>query len=203
MILFGAGGHSKVIVDILKSKGIKIKGVYDDNPEIKEFYNLPVLGSYSYSSLISKESFIIAIGDNRTRKKIALKIKECFDSAIHTSTIISKSSFIGKGTCIMANVIINANSKIGEHCIINTAAVIEHDCDIDSFVHICPNATITGNVIIGEGTFIGAGAVVIPNISIGKWAVIGAGSIVLKDVPDYAIVAGNPGKVIKYNDKNE
>ena len=58
-----------------------------------------------------------------------------------------------------------------------------------------------GNVEIGEGTHIGSGAIVIPNVVIGKWAVIGAGAVIIKDVPDYAVVVGNPGKIIKYNEK--
>ena len=53
-----------------------------------------------------------------------------------------------------------------------------------------------------EGANIGIGAVVIQGLTIGKWSTIGAGSVIINDVPDYAVVVGNPGKVIKYNDKN-
>ena len=67
----------------------------------------------------------------------------------------------------------------------------------EDFVHIAPNSTLCGGIRVGEGTLIGSGATIIPNISIGKWAVVGAGSVVVSDIPDYAVVVGNPGKVIK------
>ena len=99
----------------------------------------------------------------------------------------------------MPKVVVNSGTKIGKHCIINSAAVVEHDYVIDDFVHVSPNATLTGGVEVGEGTYIGAAAVVIPNITIGKWVTIGA--VIINDVPDYAVVVGNPGKIINYNKK--
>jgi len=85
--------------------------------------------------------------------------------------------------------------------IINTNASVDHDCKIHDFAHISPQVGLAGGVEIGEGTHIGIGACIIQNITIGKWATIGAGTVVLKNVPDYAVVVGNPGKIIKYNEK--
>ena len=99
----------------------------------------------------------------------------------------------------MAGVIINSGSSIGKHCIVNTGAIIEHDCQISDYVHICPNVSIAGSVIINEGTQVGIGATIIQGIEIGKWVMIGAGAVIINDVPDYAVVVGNPGKVIKFN----
>jgi acetyltransferase EpsM len=59
------------------------------------------------------------------------------------------------------------------------------------------NVSVSGNVSIGEGTLIGTGAVILPNIKIGKWCKIGAGAVVTKDIPDYSVVVGVPGKIIK------
>ncbi len=84
------------------------------------------------------------------------------------------------------------------YVIINTGASVDHDNIIGDYCHISPQATLCGNVSVGEGTHIGAGAVVIPGIKIGKWAVIGAGSVIVRDVPDYAVVMGNPGKIKRY-----
>jgi acetyltransferase EpsM len=70
---------------------------------------------------------------------------------------------------------------------------------VEDFVHISPNAALAGNVKVGEGTQIGIGACVMQNIRIGKWAIIGAGAVIIRDVPDYAVVVGNPGRVIKRN----
>jgi acetyltransferase EpsM len=88
---------------------------------------------------------------------------------------------------------------ICKHVIINTAASVDHDCKIADLVHISPNSTLCGNVKVGFGSHIGAGSVINPNITIGKWCIIGSGAVIIRDIPDYAIVVGNPGKIIKYN----
>lgn len=195
--LYGASGHCKVIIDIIINNGLLLEKIYDDNLEINQLLNYPV----SHSSKIEindNDSFIIAIGNNKIRKKICEKFNFKFATAIHSHTIISKTSSVDQGTVVMPGTIINANTKIGKHCIVNTASVIEHDCIIDDFAHICPNATLAGGVVIGEGAQVGIGAKIIQGIKIGKWATIGAGAVVLEDVPDFSVVVGNPGKIIKY-----
>jgi acetyltransferase EpsM len=63
-------------------------------------------------------------------------------------------------------------------------------------------AALAGNVTVGEGTQIGINATVKQGITIGKWAIIGAGAVIVKDVPDFAVVVGNPGRIIKYTSSN-
>ena len=196
--LYGASGHCKVIVDILKSNDIAVCAIIDDNPKSSELFNIPIVHTQKIEDLSNKK-MIISIGNNHIRKKIANKITSKFYKAIHEKAIVSENSQVREGTVIMAGAIINADAEIGRHCIINTGSVIEHDCKINDFVHISPNASLAGNVEIGEGTQVGIGATVIQGIKIGRWAVIGAGTVIIRDVPDFAVVVGNPGKIIKYN----
>jgi acetyltransferase EpsM len=56
---------------------------------------------------------------------------------------------------------------------------------------------------VGEGSNIGIGASVIQGVSIGKWVVVGAGTVIIDDIPDYAVVVGIPGKIIKFNKRND
>lgn len=196
--LFGASGHGKVIKDIAESVGCKIISFIDDNPASEFIHSTPV----NHTNKINRYKnclFIISIGNNKIRKRISKKLEVNFTSLKHKTAYISKAVTIEKGTVVMPKAVINTDTSIGKHCIINTGAIIEHDCLIEDYVHISPNATITGGTKIGEGTHIGAGAVVIPNIKIGKWTTIGAGAVIIKDVPDYSVVVGNPGKIIKYN----
>ena len=200
--LYGASGHGKVIIDILNSCGVKIKSVIDDNPKSESILGIPISKTSDFDmSTLGKT--IISIGNNKVRKKLSKLLTANFTKAIHPSAVVSANSSIGEGTVVMARVAINPDVIIGKHCIINTNATIEHDAVIADFVHICPGVSLAGNVTVGEGTQVGIGAAVIQGISIGKWVTIGAGAIILNDIPDYAVVVGNPGKIIKYNSINE
>ena len=190
MYLYGAGGHAKVIMDILKAQGDTIEGVVDDNPEAKEIHGIPV----THDS-VGLTPMIVSIGDNATRKKIVEKLDCKFGKAVHPSALISDTVTIGEGTVVMHGAIIQADSQIGRHCIINTGSQIDHECQISDYVHVSPNATLCGAITIGEGTWIGAGAVIITGVKIGKWSVIGAGTVVTKDIPDNVLAYGNNCKV--------
>lgn len=196
MILFGASGHCKVIIDILIQNGVSVERILDDNPSVVDIFGIKVM--VNDLTVSSSHEAIISIGNNLVRKKIAEKYTLQYQKAIHPKASISAFSEIEEGTVVMANVTVNPSAKIGKHCIVNTGSVIEHDCFIENYVHISPNTALAGNVFVGEGAHIGIGASVIQGVKIGKWAIVGAGSVIIKDVPDYATVVGNPGKIIKY-----
>lgn len=198
--IYGASGHAKVIIEIIENSGNLLNGLYDDNPEKKVLFNYAISNDQSILQLTGI-NWIIGIGENIIRKKVAENKLLNYGTLVDKSANISKRIEIGKGTVIMPGVTINSSVIIGTHAIINTNASVDHDCTFGDYVHISPNSTLCGGIIIGEGTHIGAGAVVIPGIKIGKWAKIGAGSVIIKDVPDYATVVGNPGKVIKFTNR--
>ena len=197
MYLYGAGGHGKVIKEILESQGRDVEGFIDDNPNIIEISGLPVR-----HSLDGVDEVVVSIGINETRKKVVEKIDCTFaNAAIHKNAILSPTVQVGAGSVVMAGAIINVDTQIGKHCIINTGAVIEHECQIGDYVHISPHTTLCGNVTVGEGTWIGAGSTVIPGITIGCWSQIGAGSVVVTDIPDGCLAYGNPCKIVKQRNK--
>jgi acetyltransferase EpsM len=198
MIVFGASGHAKVIIELLEVNGITAIEVWDDNAATGRVWQYEVKKP-SLQPGNGLVEMVIGVGVNQSRKNIVERFngQAKYVSPIHTSAIISKRATVGEGTVIMAGVAINADTSVGNHCIINTCASIDHDCVLEDFVHISPNATLSGNVKIGEGTHIGAGAVVIQGRTIGKWCTIGAGAVIIKDIPDHATVVGNPGRIIK------
>lgn len=195
--LYGASGHGKVIQDIALSCGVEIECFFDDNLSIEYLQGKKVFG-VSEISKFSDFSYLISIGNNNIRKKIAENLAVSYTVLIHNRAVVSPFSLIKEGTVIMANAVVNASVVIGKHCIINTGAVIEHDCKLGNYTHISPNATLCGNVYVGEGAWIGAGATIIPGVKIGSWSSIGAGAVVIKDVPDNAVMAGVPAKLLKY-----
>lgn len=199
MHIIGASGHAKVIIDILQLNGQDISGLWDDNLNLLNFNNFPIQGTIADFKKCSKAKALIAIGNNQIRKKIAESLNVDFEVARHPSNVCASSVQIIEGTVLMANSTVNADSYIGKHVIVNTNASIDHDCKLADFVHISPQVGLAGNVSVGEGTNIGIGANVIQGINIGKWVTIGAGAVIIRDVPDYAVVVGNPGRIIKYN----
>lgn len=192
--LFGASGHAKVIIDIVKAQGDDIGRLYDDAPHCSEIHGYPV--DKASDSDVSGP-MIISIGSNRVRKMIAERYRLEYARAIHPQAIVSPSAHIGVGTVVMQNALVQADASIGCHCIINSGASVDHECRIGDFVHISPHATLCGNVHVGEGTWIGAGATVIPGITIGKWCTIGAGAVVINDIPDGVTAYGNPCRIKK------
>ncbi|WP_018479660.1 acetyltransferase [Pontibacter roseus] len=194
MYLYGASGHAKVIIDILRDAAIPVAGVFDDNPNIREVSGIPAVGPYTGQKL--DKPLLISIGDNTIRRRIAQKLQVNYGKAIHPSAIISASATIQEGTVVMQGAIIQASVHIGKHAIVNTGASIDHDCRIGDYAHISPGAVLSGNVQVGEGTHVGAGAVVIPNLKIGKWCKIGAGAVVIRDIPDGVTAVGNPARII-------
>jgi len=198
--IYGAGGHSLVIRQTLEMNGGEVTEIFDDNPPSSQ--NIKLKNLISSSRKLKNfphkgNPFIIAVGSNSARAEIAAFLKSKFEKVTHSSAIIAPKTKIGEGTVILAGAIIQSNVVIGKHVIINTGASIDHDSIIDDYAHISPRVTLCGNIEVGEGAHVGAAAVVIPNIKIGKWSTIGAGTVVLEDIPDYATVVGNPGKIIK------
>lgn len=186
-LLYGSGGHAKVVLECLRSENKSTIGLFDDDTSIFFFKNIKVFGKYD-AKRHKDVKVIVTIGNNKIRKSIAEKILHPFGISIHRSALVSSEATIGKGTMVLHRAIIQADARIGNHAIINTNAIVEHDCVIEDFVHVAPGAVVCGNVHIGEGTLVGANAVIAPNIKIGKWCLISAGSSVLEDVQDNSLV---------------
>lgn len=197
IVILGAGGHAKVIADILISRSENFIGFLDDNVQ-GTVLGYPVLGKLADACMYQdKCSFIIGIGDNCTRKKIAENFKLRWHTAIHPNAIVARDVKISEGSVVMANAVINPAAKIGKHCIVNTASIIEHDNIIGDYAHISPNATLCGTVNIGALTHIGAGATVKNNISVCENCVIGLGSVVLNSITETGTYVGIPARMIR------
>lgn len=195
MIIYGASGHSKVIIDIAETCGEKIDYIVDDNPNIKE-----LLGYKVHRNSGKYDEIIIAIGSCKIREKIVSQLSVInYPVLIHPSAIISRHAQLGAGTVVMQGAIVQTCAHIGKHCIINSGASVDHDCKIGDFVHIAPHATLSGAVEIGNGSWIGVGATIKQGIKIGSWCTIGAGAVVINDIPDGETVVGIPAKPIVYH----
>lgn len=205
LVIVGAGGHARSVIDVAEALGKQIEGVIDLNfhNQDENIFGHPVLGGLEWlTSANSRREIIIAIGDCQRRAEIfeMLNTKSfLISSLVHPSATVSPHASIGKGTLVNVGAIVNAGSKIGMNCIINTGGIIEHEVVVGSHSHIGPGASVAGRVRIGSKVFVGIGARIIDSVVIGDWVTIGAGSIIINDVPATATIAGIPGKIIKLN----
>ena len=198
LIIIGAGGHGKVIADnALKNGYIDI--CFVDDCATGECMGFPIVGTSAeiFSLNDGETDFIIGIGNNAVRKRMAEAYDVPWVTLIHPSAQIAQNVSIGKGTAIMAGAIVNACATIGEHCIINTGAIIEHDDRVEEYTHISPGVKLGGTTHIGEQSHIGIGATVINNIEICSHCTVGAGAVVIRNITNSGTYVGVPVRRVK------
>lgn len=205
-MIWGAKGHAKVLLDILRPPEYELVAFFDNDPEVAS----PVAGVSVHRGLEGFDRWraenatlcpvaVVAIGGSRGADRVELgRMLEAGGcepiAAIHPTAYVADSASLGAGAHVLAQACVGVDAALGDGCIVNTAASVDHECVLGHGVHVAPGATVAGLVSIGDGSFVGAGAVVLPGIRIGSGAVVGAGAVVTKDVADGALVAGNPAR---------
>lgn len=209
LIIVGAGGYAKSVIDSVDHMNFRMVGYIDDiKPKGIFHQGHPVLGN-TIDCIDRPEEYVyfVAIGNNYKRKMWFEKLKErnlSLINVIDKSALVSHAATIGEGSFIGKLAILNHGSTVGDNCVVNTRALIEHGCRITDHVNISTNATLNGDVICEEGCFVGSGTVVNGQLTIGEWSLVGSGAVVIKDVQPHTTVVGVPAKEIqstnrKYN----
>ena len=183
LMIIGAGGHGKVIADLAVKLGYSDICFADDHAA-GMCMGFPVVGTTADLEKWNDGAtdFVIGIGNNTVRKKVAQKFDVNWVSLIHPSAQIALQVSIGRGTVVMAGAVINACAAVGGHCIINTGAVVEHDNVIGDYVHLSPRVTLSGTVTVGECSWLGTGTSVINNVKICSNVTVGVGSVVIRSI---------------------
>ena len=129
--------------------------------------------------------------------------------------VILPGASIGKECNICSHCLVEGDVEIGDRVTVKSGVQLWNGVRIGDDVFIGPNATFTNDqfprskvylkehslVIVENNSSIGANATILPGIRIGKYSMVGAGAVVTKDVPPYAIVVGNPARVVRYISK--
>lgn len=204
LIIVGAGGYAKSVLDSVDCMNFKMVGYIDDVKEKgTNHQGYPVLGN-TIDCVDNPEQYVyfVAIGNNAKRKVWFDKLKKrnlSLINVIDKSALVSPTAVIGEGCFIGKLAILNHGSSVGDNCVINTRALMEHGCCIRDHVNISTNSTLNGDVICENGSFIGSGTVINGQITVGKWSLVGSGAVVIEDVKEYTVVVGIPAKEIKSN----
>lgn len=207
VVILGAGGHSKVLIDTLRQQGVDIIAVTDQNTERwgSLWCSVPIIGD---DAVIKKsyppESIYLVNGlgsvcVQSARTHLFKRFKQAgyyFASVIHPSVQLAQDIQLGEGIQCLAGVILQAGTSIGDNVILNTGTIVDHDCHIESHTHLAPRVVLSGGVCVGAETHIGTGAVVIQGITIGNQVTIGAGAVVIRTVADQCKVVGVPARLV-------
>jgi sugar O-acyltransferase (sialic acid O-acetyltransferase NeuD family) len=182
-------------------------GYVDDDPSLlgQRFYGLPVLGGASELPSLRQqgvEGALVVLGDMAVRMRLFRRIEELgftVVSVVDPSVNACTDLELGRGAVISLGTNILTNVKIGPYAQIGTGVTIGHDVTIGT------NCVIGGNTVIGASTSIGDHFVAGTGVAIaagpkriGDNVLLCAGTVVFKDVPDNAVVLGNPGRVVRY-----
>jgi UDP-perosamine 4-acetyltransferase len=207
VIVLGAGGHAKVLINALQLCAVEILGITDPDPGLigHKILGIPVIGSDGELKKYSPKNVQLvnglgSVGLPKARRKLFNEWKKhgfVFATVVHPSAIIAADVKIGEGSQIMAGAILQPGVCLGDNVIINSRASVDHDCRIGNHVHIAPGVTISGGVKVGDGAHVGTGASIVQGVSIGNDTLIGAGSVVLKDIPSGVKAHGCPAKVVE------
>ena len=209
VVVYGAGGHGKVVGDVILAAGMQLIGFVDDQAlrghcvlqnGTERSYSVLGDGTWLRSQSGNFADVALAIGNNKIRSIVADRLLESgFELAClaHPSSSISRFARLGPGCVVMALAAINPNADVGTGTIINTGAVVEHDVAIGEFAHVSPNASLAGGAQLGARSHLGTGAVVLPGVIVGCDCVVGAGAVVNRNVADGSVVVGVPARKIR------
>lgn len=202
----GAGGHAKVVLDILGLDGRwEVEGLLDPNSTLhgSELLGSCVLGGDELLPALVRQGVTHAfiglgstgdLGPRRRLYELAHAHGLQMVAAIHPDAIVARSATIGSGATLMAGVVVNAGAVLGENVVVNTGAIVEHDCRIGNHVHIATGAALAGAVAVHDLVHLGLGARVREGVVIGVGAIVGAGAVVVDDVAPGAVVVGVPAR---------
>ncbi|MEB3329565.1 MAG: NeuD/PglB/VioB family sugar acetyltransferase [Candidatus Sericytochromatia bacterium] len=193
--IHGAGGHAKVVWDILTAAGDVVVGFVSDAPQADTLLGVPVVAARE--ALPAHDGVVVAIGDNAARRRVFLALQEAHVpllSAVHPRAVVADRVTLGAGAVVAAGAVINLDSEVGANSIVNTGATLDHDNRLGPHAHVAPGCHLAGSVTIEEGAFLGVGTVAIPGIHVGAWARSGAGAVLVRDVAADSLVVGVPAR---------
>lgn len=211
-MIVGAGGHGRVVLDILMRAGqYQVAGFLDSNKAVhgRRMDGVPILGDLSVLPRLREQGItaaIIGIGDNGVRRAFADEVEAAgFEliNAIHPSANLAHNVTIGRNVVVAAGALVCAHCQIGDSVILNTGCIVDHESMIGTAAHICPGARLAGRVTVESGAFVGIGATILQGLRIGCEAIVGGGAVVIRDVDPLTTVVGVPARTLREAPEHE
>jgi sugar O-acyltransferase (sialic acid O-acetyltransferase NeuD family) len=201
VLVYGAGGHGKVVADVGRSTGANVLGFIDDDT-LRQSLTVVGMRVIPWQKVLSDGSFrgagiALGIGDNAARQSCRDRVVDKgfqIATLIHPRAVVASPARVGVGTVVVALAVVNPDATVGEGSILK---FVEHDCVLGQFVHMSPNSALGGGVTVGDRTHVGLGAMVLPNLAIGTDVRVGAGAVVIRRVLEGVTVVGAPARPLE------
>lgn len=199
IIIYGGGGHGKILIDLLRAlETYPIAGIVDDGMAVgTEIMDVPVLGGSDILPRLLEQGVHLAanavggIGNIDTRIKVFEHLVSTgftCPSLVHPAAYVESSATLAEGAQVMPFAYVGSEAQVGYGVIINTGVIVSHDCKLGDYVNLSPGAILAGEVNVGSAVLVGMGVTVNLRVRIGDRARIGNGATVKQDVPENAIV---------------
>lgn len=209
LVLFGGPGGGAIVAQSVRrlaaaGEGIRLLGFLNDGLKAGDRVGgAPVLGPFeAWRAQPDRASFLAPLHkakemQRRVARIRSLKVPDArWTSIIDPAAFVADDASIGGGSFVGPFAVVDTGVRLGRYVSLWPAAQIGHESAVGDFVFIGRAGIVSGRCVLGKGAHIGSAAVLLENCRVGRYAVIGAGAVVVRDVPDYAIVAGNPAKII-------
>lgn len=205
--IIGTGGHAQDVADVAAAVGYRPIFVTDRPEELATWQHAdPIVDEATALSVIGR-CYAIGVGDNRVRKRIALRLHShgAFPALIHPDTSFGRGAREiaeqSRGSIIFAGARFTNNVVMGSFVTINLGVTVSHDVDLGDFVNLSPGANVTGNVRVEEGAWLGIGVAVNQGTPeqkrvIGAWTMVGSGAVVTRDCAANSVYVGVPARKI-------
>ncbi|MDG2495598.1 MAG: NeuD/PglB/VioB family sugar acetyltransferase [Alphaproteobacteria bacterium] len=197
IVIIGAGGHGRSVLDVAISSGKKVLAFIDEAKAGQEMLGVPIIAQVGDIMLPPDCKFFVAIGDNSLRQNTVEKTRREMlehDAAIlvHSSAYVSPLASLAPGAIVMSNAFVGSNCTIGEGCILNTGSQIDHDGVMGAYSSLGPKACLGGTVKLGVRAIVGIGATVKHGVQIGDDSLLAAHAYLHRPMPNGAIYMGAP-----------
>lgn len=214
LLVWGAGGHGRVVADLILAGGGRVAGFIDrDSTRLGHAVagadGRIVMAEAEWVERLRRDAPLpdgaagvaLGVGDNRARAACRAALGGVrLPALVHPRAVVSRFAELGRGAVVMAGAVVNAGAVVGAGAVVNSGAIVEHDCVVGDDAHVSPGAVLTGAVRIGRGAWVGAGATVTNGVMVGEWSVVGAGAVAIGDVAAGATVVGVPAKLLRRRD---
>lgn len=206
LVVLGSGAAARMVGGMVLAGGtFDLAGFTDANAARhgELLCGLPILGSDDILPELRRQGVshaVVAAGEPRLRRRLgALLRTEGFElaSVVHPHAYLAPEVHLGAGVIVLPGTVMMDNPVIGDNVFVGQSVAIGHDVVVGDDCLVGGRSALGADVIVGAATLLGWASIIGPRQKVGTGAVIAAGANVMSDIPDHAVAAGNPARVVQ------